>query len=139
MSSQLPSASGSKRKASATSIGPPPKKPKRPTQLETRLEELHETVARLMVIWEEVDPKIFMQLDHTRKRLNALTPDKVEKFIANGEYDDHSHILEIINDRLLGKTSMGSQPLERTDSYQKVRNDMITYVRRVQECLEGQS
>jgi len=129
----------SKRKASESATDPPKKIPKRPTQLETRLEELHEAVASLMPFWEENDPKIFMQLDHTRKRLNALTPDMVEKFIAKGEHDYHSVALGMVIDRLLGTTTLGSQPLERTDSYQQACNHMITYARRVRECLEGQS
>ena len=40
--------------------GPPEKKPKRPTALETKLDKLQETLAGLQPIWGRVDPGFFM-------------------------------------------------------------------------------
>lgn len=121
-------------------MGPPEKRVKRTTPLETKLETLKRTLTSLQPIWECYDPGNFMeQMYHTRDQLGALTPDTVEEFISNGECTAVLDVLDLL-DRSLGKTSsMGPQPPGRSDLYQKVRNSMIAYVQDVQESLNGQS
>jgi hypothetical protein len=120
--------------------GPPQKKKKRPSPLETKLEALQNTLAGLQPIWMKYDPGIFMaQMRHMQKRIDGLTPDTIERFIAT-ETDDLLHALDALNHELLGETpSMGSQPLTKTDSDEKMRTIMRNYVGDVRGCLEGQS
>ena len=138
-SSQLPS--GSKRKASATAVGPPEKQPKRPTPLEIKLDRLKKAAARLHPTWQKYDPNTFMeQMRYTREQINALTPSMVDEFITTGEAGTISRGLagEVRGLLGVGTGSVGSQPLERTQSHQEMLHDMIAYAQRVQECLEGQ-
>lgn len=141
-SSSLGSPLGSpKRKAPAMTMGPPAKKVKRTTPLEKKLGKLKETFTSLRPYWEDYDPGKFMrEICHTREQLVALTPDKVEEFFSSGLGSEVFNALDFLDGQLLeGTPSVGSQPMKRTDSYQKARNDMIAFVRRVRESLSGQS
>ena len=129
-----------KRKASATTIGPPEKKARRPTALETQLENLRETLAELPPIWEMYAGLFMEQMRHTREQIDGLTPNTIEEFIATGECDWLLNALDSLNYHLLeNSTPMGSQPVERTLIYQDMRNAMIAYVELVRGGLEGPS
>jgi hypothetical protein len=66
--------------------GPPEKKAKRSTPLETKLEKLQNTMAKLEPTWGMYDPGVFMEsMRYNCKRVGALTHDMVEEFIATGE------------------------------------------------------
>ena len=120
--------------------GSPRKKVKRPTPLEAKLETLQKIVRGLQPAWERHVPSLFMkQMCHTRDRVLAMTPNEIEHFIAN----ECKHTLAawdgLGRNYLGGTPSVGSQPLERTDSQEKARDGVIAYVGWVREGLEGQS
>ena len=146
LSSRLSSpASGSgSNKRKASDMGPPEgfpgKKVKRPTPLETKLETLQKIVGAIQPFWgRHVSSLSMEQMRHTRDRVLAITPNEIEHFIAN----ECKHTLaawdELGRDLLGGTPSVGSQPLERTDSQEKARDGVIAYVGWVREGLEGQS
>lgn len=114
----------------------PEKKQKHLSPLEIKLETLRRTLARLMPIWMNCDPGAFMDtMRHMQKRVDDLTSDMIEQFIAT-EADDFFNALAIFDHQLLEESpSIGSQPPE----YQQTRKRMSGYVRDVRECLEGQS
>ena len=117
-------------------LAPPEKKQKRPIPLETKLETLQRTLAGLLHIWTKYDPGVFMEEMRDmrkRKRIDELTPEAIEHFVATETDDTDSRLraLDTLDRALLGE-SMASQPLE----YQQ---DMSDYVRRVRGCSEGQS
>ena len=119
--------------------GPPGKKARRPTALETRLEDLQKTLAQLQPLWQTYDPGLFMQqMYQTCEEIGGLTPNTIEEFIATGESNVIFRILDGLDLHLLENTTpTGSQPVERTHLYQDIRNDMIAYVERVRGCLKG--
>jgi hypothetical protein len=120
--------------------GPPEKKQKRLSPLETKLQTLQRTLAGLQPIWMKFDPGIFMaQMRHIREQIDEVTPDAIGDFFAT-ETDTLLDALGFLDGELLGETpSMGSPPLTKTDSYQKTRKLMSDYVGRVRGSLEGQS
>jgi len=119
-------------------MAPPNKKAKRPTPLETKLENLQWSLRGLRPIWEGFDPGLFMeQMRYTRKQIDALTPNMVGEFIETGECNQLLHGLDAIDHHLLEVTpSMSSRLLEWT---QRMRNDMSEYLGCVRESLKGQS
>jgi hypothetical protein len=121
--------------------GSPGKKAKKPSPLEIELEKLKETIDELQPLWKKYDPGFFMdQMLHMGKRVDRLTPSMVEQFIARGQHSRFFTTLDALESELLGATlPTSSQPLERTDSDQRARNDMIAYLRGVHQCLKGQS
>ena len=139
LSSQLTTGSN-KRKASATFMGPLEKKPKRPTALESKLENLQTAIAGFQPIWKEYAPDTFTEeMYYMRDQIAALTPDTIGTFIETSACEDALLSLDHLPDILLGKTtSIGSQPPERTNSHQRMHSAMLAYVGRVRECLNGQ-
>jgi len=141
----MSSSSSNKRKASATTMGPPEgpseKKARRSTPLETRLENLRETLADLQPTWEMCDPGFFMQeMRLTRTQIDGLDPTMIERFIATGVCDSILNALDFLDSQLLeNSTPTGSQPVGRTRSYQQIRNDMVAYVELVRGGLKGPS
>jgi hypothetical protein len=132
-----------KRKAAESpmgSPGPPQKKKRRPSPVETKLEALQNTLAGLVPTWATRDPGTFMELmRHMQKRIDGLTPDTIEHFTGT-ETDNLLEALDKVDEGLLGETpSMGSQPLKKTDSDEKMRTTMRNYVGDVRGSLEGQS
>jgi hypothetical protein len=117
--------------------GPPNKKPKRLTPLETRLEKLRKTLAGLRPIWETFDPGMFMkQMHHTREQLNALTPETINEFISTGQEAvfDALDDLDVHLQEEIPSTSPYPPGL-----YQQRRSTMSDFVGRVREALRGQS
>ena len=140
--SLLSSSPGSeKRKAPDSDMGPPGKRLKRTTPLERKLDALKEILTGLRPIWKNYDPGDFMEeMRLTREQVDALTPDKVEEFISSGACTAILDALDVLDDKfLLGTPSISSQPIQRSDSHQKMRNHMIAFVQRVRESLNGQS
>ena len=120
--------------------GSPRKKVKRPTPLEAKLETLQKIVRGLRPAWERHVPSLFMkEMCHTRDQVLAMTPNDLEYFIANECEDIFASWEDVGRDYLGGTPSVGSQPLERTDSQEKARNGVIAYAGRVLEGLKGQS
>jgi len=73
------------------------------------------------------------------EKVKLLTLSTVEEFITQ-DFDDYCDGLDVLQTDLLGGTSsVGSQPVQRTDSYEKIRHSMIRYLQDVRVCLEGQS
>ena len=139
----LPSSSPGpeKRKAPDSIMGPPGKRHKRTALLERKLEALQEILTGLVPFWRDYDPGDFMELmRYTRDQVDALTPDTVEKFISGGKCTAILVALDVLLEKFLpGTPSISSQPIQRSDSYQKIRNLMIAFVQRVRESLNGQS
>src|SRR6266404_828806 len=96
-SSQLPSGSN-KRKAPAAATDPQRKKPRLLAALKTRLEALQHALDALDPLWEKYDPGFFMKsMQHKRKRMDALTLDTVEEFIASVECNQTFHVLDALD------------------------------------------
>ena len=71
--------------------------------------------------------------------VKSLTLSMVEEFITVN-CNDFLDILDHQEDDLGGGTPLvGSQPLQRTELYERLHTSMIGYVQRVWECLNGQS
>ena len=116
--------------------GPPVKKTKRSSALETKLDLLKETLDEVVDLWIPYDPGFFMKtIDQIRIRVGQLTPSTVQQYIKNGGSNDHSVYLDELDHRLL-TPSTGPQLLERTRTMRKV---MSAYLGRVRQCLKGQS
>jgi hypothetical protein len=113
-------------------MGPPEKKQKRLTPVDTKLAVLRRTIINILPLWEDYAPARFMEtIRHIQKLINDLTPETVEQFIET-ETDTLLAGLNDLNNRLLRQTPA-------TDESQQVHiNNMKGYVGRVQGCLEGQ-
>ena len=116
--------------------GPPIKKAKRPSALETKLENLKESLDGFNDIWEMYDPGYFMkQMHRTRARVAKLTPSTIQEFITSGVCDELPGILDALDHQLL-TPSTDPQLLELTRT---IRKGMSAYLGRVRQSLKGQS
>lgn len=135
--SQPASGSGSnKRKASdmGPPEGPPEKKAKRPTPLETKLIKVQKTIATVGPIWKSYDPGLFMEeIHHMRQQFDGLAPDGIAEFIASGDSDGVLSSLNVLDHYL--QQAMNS----KTSDHQKMLHDMLDFVGRIRESLKGQS
>lgn len=121
------------------SEGPPEKKQKRLTPLETKLERLRHTLGGLQPIWKRYDSGLFMEMmRHTQDQIDRLTPETVEDFIANGPADWLLHSLDLLGHELLRETPFTPMSPERINLHQSMRHFMALYVGRVRESLQGQ-
>ena len=114
---------------------PPVKKAKRPSALETKLEELKESLDGFNEIWEMYDPGYFMkQMHQTRARVAKLTPSTIQQFITSQVCNSLPTTLDALDHQLLTPCT-DPQLLELTRT---MRKEMGAYVADVRRRLKGQ-
>ncbi|PVF98029.1 hypothetical protein CPB86DRAFT_391033 [Serendipita vermifera] len=130
-----------KRKASEGSIGPPPKVRKPPTALESRLIELQGVLNNIPPILYKKDDDFKAEMHRLTKYFNNFTPNMVQKYIEDGQNNADLEALKMVEDELeniqtddTSTPSIGSRSMQRSES---ARQLMLTYLKRVQTCLEA--
>lgn len=111
---------------------PTTKKAKRsPSPLETKLDELNNTLARLWNIWEDYTSKDFMEdMRRMRNRINLLDAKTVGGYVQD---DLQCHLVTIA----VWKENLKNQDHLVDTLAGRTRKGIISYLEQVQTCLNG--